>query len=208
MDDAGTSGWFLRSFFDTWTSTWSSIYDKPIPKKYFAVHGAQRPRTSWKHSQTTETWESQINRTSTKADLEMLQLLDLQLVPMAAVSVFQVLLQLAFLTLHLLNLTQKKEGKKKCCSAVHMHNLIIHTAILEFFLLKLRNFINWQFWHFISYEWGLCALRHGIQISMEAILACHPARSTEWLDCHPKSCELWRIRTGPISQLGAFHSIL
>ena len=47
-------------------------------------------------------------------------------------------------------------------------------------------------------EWGLCALRHGIQISMEAILACHPARSTEWLDCHPKTCELWRIRTGPI----------
>ena len=47
-------------------------------------------------------------------------------------------------------------------------------------------------------EWGLCTLRHGIQISMEAILACHPARSTEWLDCHPKSCELWRIRTGPI----------
>ena len=28
-------------------------------------------------------------------------------------------------------------------------------------------------------QWGLCALRHGIQISMEAILACHPARSTE-----------------------------
>ena len=48
-------------------------------------------------------------------------------------------------------------------------------------------------------QWGLCALRHGIQISMEAILACHPARSTEWLDCHPKSCELWRIRTGPIA---------
>ena len=47
-------------------------------------------------------------------------------------------------------------------------------------------------------KWGLCALRHGIQISMEAILPCHPARSTEWLDCHPKWCELWRIRTGPI----------
>ena len=30
-----------------------------------------------------------------------------------------------------------------------------------------------------SSEWGLCALRHDIQISMEAILACHPARSTE-----------------------------
>ena len=48
----------------------------------------------------------------------------------------------------------------------------------------------------ISRERGLCAFRHGIQVSMEAILACHPARSTEWLDCHPKSCELWRIRTG------------
>ena len=32
----------------------------------------------------------------------------------------------------------------------------------------------------------------------KAILACHPAKSTEWLDCHPRSCELWRIRTGPI----------
>ena len=38
--------------------------------------------------------------------------------------------------------------------------------------------------------WGLCALCHGIQISMEAILACHPVRSTEWLDCYPKLCEL------------------
>ena len=28
-------------------------------------------------------------------------------------------------------------------------------------------------------QWGLCALRHCIQISMEAILACHPARSTD-----------------------------
>ena len=51
---------------------------------------------------------------------------------------------------------------------------------------------------FWARKWGLFALRHGIQISMEAILACHPARSTEWLNCHPKSCELWRIRTGPI----------
>ena len=33
----------------------------------------------------------------------------------------------------------------------------------------------------VSLKWDLCALRHGIQISMEAILACHPARSTEWL---------------------------
>ena len=28
-------------------------------------------------------------------------------------------------------------------------------------------------------QWGLCALRHGIQISIEAILACHRARLTE-----------------------------
>ena len=44
---------------------------------------------------------------------------------------------------------------------------------------------------------GACVLRHGIQISMEAILACHPAWSTEWLDCVAKGCELRRIRTGP-----------
>ena len=30
-------------------------------------------------------------------------------------------------------------------------------------------------------EWGPCALRHWIQSSMEATLACHPAVSTEWL---------------------------
>ena len=58
------------------------------------------------------------------------------------------------------------------------------------------------------YQWGLCALRHGIQISIEAILACHPARSTEWLDCHPKSCELWRIRTGPITSTPAYLAAL
>ena len=28
-------------------------------------------------------------------------------------------------------------------------------------------------------KWGLCALRHDIQNSMEAILACHPAQSTK-----------------------------
>ena len=53
---------------------------------------------------------------------------------------------------------------------------------------------------------GLCSLRHGIPISIEAILACHPARSTEWMDCHPKSYELWRIRTGPISAVSASSS--
>ena len=49
-------------------------------------------------------------------------------------------------------------------------------------------------------EWEPCALHHGIQFSMEASLACHPARSTEWLDWVAKWCELWRIRTGPISK--------
>ena len=33
----------------------------------------------------------------------------------------------------------------------------------------------------INFEWGPCALRHWIQSSMEAILAFHPAVSTEWL---------------------------
>ena len=38
----------------------------------------------------------------------------------------------------------------------------------------------------------LCVLHHGIQNSMEAILACHPGLSI--------SCELWRIHTDPIAE--------
>ena len=30
-----------------------------------------------------------------------------------------------------------------------------------------------------------------------------PARSTEWLDCHPKLCELWLIRTDPYEENSA-----
>ena len=53
---------------------------------------------------------------------------------------------------------------------------------------------------FLSYkiEWGLYTLRHGIRNSMEAILACQPAPSTQWLAWVANSCELWRIHTGPI----------
>ena len=59
-----------------------------------------------------------------------------------------------------------------------------------------------------SHKWGLHTKCHGIQISLEAILACHPARSTEWLDSNPKSCELWRILTGPITQFALFFFLL
>ena len=45
---------------------------------------------------------------------------------------------------------------------------------------------------------GLVRITSWYPVSMEAMLACHPARSTEWLDCHPKWCELWHFRTGPI----------
>ena len=70
-------------------------------------------------------------------------------------------------------------------------------------LVKRINFIDFggQEFHLYWYDtkkWDLCVLRYDIQISMEAILACHPARSTEWLDWVVKSCELWRSRTGPI----------
>ena len=51
---------------------------------------------------------------------------------------------------------------------------------------------------FDSARWGLGTLCHGIQNSMGAILACHPAQSTEWLDWVAKWCEWWRVRTGPI----------
>ena len=53
--------------------------------------------------------------------------------------------------------------------------------------------------HLVLCLWGLCTLRRGIQNSMEAILAFHPAWPTEWLHCWlAKWCENWRIRTGPI----------
>ena len=42
---------------------------------------------------------------------------------------------------------------------------------------------------------GGCALHHDIQNSMEAILSCHPARSTEWLGWMAISCELWHIHS-------------
>ena len=50
--------------------------------------------------------------------------------------------------------------------------------------------------------WGPCALHHWIQSSMESILACHPAVSTEWLDWVANSrilqgrnrTHLWRVR--------------
>ena len=57
-----------------------------------------------------------------------------------------------------------------------------------------------------SMRWGLCALHHGIQNSMEAILACYPARSTEWLDWVAKPCEGWRMRTSPIGQTSTWRS--
>ena len=49
-------------------------------------------------------------------------------------------------------------------------------------------------------QWRSCALRHGIQNSMAAILTCQPALSTEWLDPMAKGCELplWHMRTSPI----------
>ena len=56
-------------------------------------------------------------------------------------------------------------------------------------------------------KWGLCWLRHGIQNSMEAILACHPALSRDWLDWVAKSCELWQICTGPILSMLLLGSI-
>ena len=48
-----------------------------------------------------------------------------------------------------------------------------------------------------SRQWGPSALRHCILISMEAILACHLALSTKWLDWVARWCERWRKHTGP-----------
>ena len=49
---------------------------------------------------------------------------------------------------------------------------------------------------------GACA--HFVMVTKsEAILACHPARFTEWPGWVGNSCELWRIRTGPIEHKAA-----
>ena len=48
-------------------------------------------------------------------------------------------------------------------------------------------------------QWGLCAVRHGIQNSMEAILACHQAQATKILDWVAFPCERWCMRAGPIA---------
>ena len=47
---------------------------------------------------------------------------------------------------------------------------------------------------------GPCTLRHRIQNSMEAILACHPALSTKWLDWVAQWCERWCMMYRPHSQ--------
>ena len=51
-----------------------------------------------------------------------------------------------------------------------------------------------------GWQWGPCALRHGIQTAMDGILACHPALSTKWLDWVATWwwCERWRMCTAPI----------
>ena len=50
-------------------------------------------------------------------------------------------------------------------------------------------------------ECGLCALRNGIQTSMEVILKCHPPPSTEWLNWVAVLCEQRHNRTCPIDFL-------
>ena len=57
---------------------------------------------------------------------------------------------------------------------------------------------EWLGWAATPCEWGLCALHHWIQSSMEAILTCHPAVSTEWLAWVANSHILWRTRTAPV----------
>ena len=67
-----------------------------------------------------------------------------------------------------------------------------------------------QYEQVVELWWGLCALRHGIQnpMPMGAILTCHPAQSTKWLDWVAKRCELWHIRTGFIHEYKAKKSFL
>ena len=65
-----------------------------------------------------------------------------------------------------------------------MHHIIsdlTEVSIVQITKFEVVNIFR-QFlkkWHLVVVKWGLCALRHGIQNSMEAILACYPDLSTE-----------------------------
>ena len=72
------------------------------------------------------------------------------------------------------------------------------TANHRFVFLSQFSFTWLRAW---DLQWGPCALCYGIQNSMEAILACNPALSTERLDWVAFSCELWPMRTGSIDLL-------
>ena len=64
--------------------------------------------------------------------------------------------------------------------------------------------LSHQAWNSAHIQRCLHALCHAIQNSMEAILDCHPALSTEWVGCGwlAISCELWRLRTSLIETTG------
>ena len=76
-----------------------------------------------------------------------------------------------------------------------------------FFFLQFICYVMWLGFFFCivliqlfqSQENGACAHYFmASKYSMEAILSCHPALSTEWPDWVAISCELWRICTGPV----------
>ena len=75
---------------------------------------------------------------------------------------------------------QTNTDKERCCQKLFQFNMSSFVRLLDT----------------TQRQWGFYALRHGIQNSMAAILACHPALSTEWLDWMSKWCERWRIGTG------------
>ena len=81
----------------------------------------------------------------------------------------------------------------------HVESHHVPPGVVVHFCVEFEGFLpaaekrRWE-----KFQWGLCAWRHGIQISTEAFLACHPALSTEWLDWVAQWCELWRMRTGSI----------
>ena len=72
-------------------------------------------------------------------------------------------------------LAKKKKKKKKNQGNPGWNVMTSSKKVICQCWVKIRNNCKGQ------QQWGLCALRHCIQSSMEAILACHPALSIEWL---------------------------
>ena len=103
-----------------------------------------------------------------------------------------------------LNLKKKFPGLQNCIFFEFSLFSFKTRAILFFQALPEVNYTCCTLLNHHQHSAGRMDLRH----RMEAILACHPAPSTEWQGWVVISCELLRNRTGPIRFVITFKTFL